>query len=187
MRQALQKVWKRAIQSDDAMAQVVRDVGRALASLDDDHLAEVRDFLATAPVDHPFRQGMVAGLVETIDGHRAARRKHDAAATAAAQLDGGVRGQLLVALAAAGRATPSALSERLGKGRPDVSRALAKLGELGLVEAPQRGVLDGREAWYRLSLAGEAVVEAHQARAAAAAAVDAAHESPEPARPRRRS
>jgi DNA-binding MarR family transcriptional regulator len=139
------------IGSDERLASFAHDLGHALRTVDDEALRQVRNLLASVTVEDRHRSGMVSGVLEMIDGYRAAAAAHREE-EAVAELCEGVSRDVLAELARRALTT-SELAEALKISKSAISRALHRLRELDLVDA-RRDPLNGRVRPHRLSLQG---------------------------------
>jgi hypothetical protein len=128
---------------------IAHDLGHALPSLDDAALRELRNALVQAEPADPRVGVVVATLVEIVDGYRLGRRQ-----TITIALPDGVNREVLCALERRA-STTSELAQALSRDESQISRALARLRELDLLDPPQREAVDRRRIEHRLSLSAK--------------------------------
>lgn len=138
--------------SDERLASFAHDIGHALRAIDDEVLRQVRNLLASVTVEDPHRSGLVSGVLEMIDGYRAATAAARREEETVAELRDGASRDVLAELARRSLTT-SELAEALELGKSAISRALHRLRELDLVDST-RDPLNGRVRPHRLSLQG---------------------------------
>lgn len=128
---------------------LAHDLGHALPSLDDASLRELRNELVQVAPEDPVVKAVAATLVELVDGYRLGRSQ-----TVTLSLREGINRAVLSALEQRA-STTSELAKLLSRDEPQISRAIARLRELDLIDPPRRDPADRRRIEHRLSLAAK--------------------------------
>jgi DNA-binding MarR family transcriptional regulator len=164
----------RAKKGDRAsLAAVARDIGHGLVRPERGAVARLRRALSGVRAGDSHGQTYLAALREVLAAFDSGIGKTDevAAAEVAVTSRKWWRDLILALRAGAGEHRPSDLAAEAGRERSAVSRDLAELAALGLVEiAAAPPGQDARSRRYRLTLRGDEVAERVAAKAAAATA-----------------
>jgi DNA-binding MarR family transcriptional regulator len=129
-----------------AVIEMGHDIGHALPALDDAELTALGNHLVQIEAPEPQAEAALSMLVGVIDGYRIGRQR-----TVTLSLREGVVRDVLCELEKRSMST-SDLAHELDVAEPQVSRAIAKLEELDLLDPPQRDAVDQRRWTHHLSL-----------------------------------
>lgn len=124
-------------------------VGHALPSLDDASLRELRNQLVQVEPEDPQVNAIAAALIEIVDGYRLGRQQ-----TVTLSLREGINRAVLCALEQRA-ATTGELAKQLAREESQISRAIARLRKLDLIDPPLRDPADRRRIEHRLSLSAK--------------------------------